>query len=333
MATPRKRTALIAAATCVVLFIYVTIKGPTERFIEDVPDDVDARSDHLSHCSRNLDKISEKFVELRIPEGTHGQGGGTGERESTDCIFSIMTDIDSTPLVQVLGYSMIKEKSKGLKVMLIPKKLDRGDVREDLEATGWIPVVVGPIYPTKLLKDEESLHSYMKLHMWAFTECKSIIYLDVATIATKNFDELHDLFKSTEISDFAAVFDSKNQLIDTAVMVFKPNLAEYHKLLKKMCTSKVKSNMATGYLTFDGLISQQYSLSMLNLPAKYNVDSNAWAKKSADEWQEQQKNTKIIHYTKDKPGMYVDLTGAVFDVWYYARNDMIEYLETHHTHE
>jgi hypothetical protein len=72
---------------------------------------------------------------------------------------------------------------------------------------------------------------------------------------------------------------------------------------------------------------------MINLPAKYNVDSNIWVKKSSEEWKEQQKNTKIIHYTHDKPGMYRDLTGDVFDVWYYARNDMIEYLETHHTHE
>jgi hypothetical protein len=323
---PRRRTALIAVFTCTVLFIYVTIKGPNERFFADVPDDVDARSDHLSHCS-NLDKLSATFTELRIPEGTHGQGGGTGERESTDCIFSIMTDIDYTPMAQVLGYSLIKEKSRGLKVMLIPKKLDRGDVREDLEATGWIPVVVQPIYPTKLLKDEELLHSYMKLHMWAFTECKSIIYVDVPTIATKNFDELHELIKSTEISNFAALLDKKSELVDTAVMVLKPNLDEYHKLLKSMCNSNNKA------LTFDGIISHYYSESMINLPAKYNVDSNIWVKKSSEEWKEQQKNTKIIHYTHDKPGMYRDLTGDVFDVWYYARNDMIEYLETHHTHE
>lgn len=325
---PRRRTALIAVFICTILFIYVTIKGPNEGFYADVPDDVDARSDHLSHCSRNLDKLSETFIELRIPEGTHGQGGGTGQRESTDCIFSIMTDIDLTPMAQVLGYSLIREKSKGLKAMFIPKKLDRGDVREDLESTGWIPVVVQPIYPTKLMKNEEFLYAFMKLHMWAFTECKSIIYVDVPTIATKNFDELHELFKSTEISNLAAMVDKKSQLVDTAVMVLKPNLDEYHKLLKSMCNSNNKDS------TFDGVLSRYYSLqSMIDLPAKYNVDSNIWVKKSSEEWQEQQKNTKIIHYTHDKPGMYRDLAGDVFDVWYYARNDMIEYLETHHTHE
>ena len=166
--------------------------------------------------------------------------------------------------------------------------------------------------------------------MWAFTECKSIIYLDVASLATKNFDELHDLFKSTEISPFASAFNKKSQLIDSAVMVIKPNLFEYHKLLKSMCDSKFAYNKA---FAFDGLISQHYSHSMLNLPSKYTADSNGWVNKPAEEWKQLLKNTKIIHYTKDKPGVYGDLPGHVFEVWYFARNDMIEYLETHHTHE
>ena len=176
--------------------------------------------------------------------------------------------------VRVLGLSLKLSGTQHEMVVLCTEDVPEEN-RRILEGDGWtvksIKTTSSP-YENHL---ERFDNVFTKLSIWTLTEYRRIVYLDSDTVVYANIDELFHCGK------FCAAY-RHSDLFNSGVLVVKPDILEYHKLISKVGLYPSYDGADEGFLNYyyhSLLFAPMFNASNphneeepMRLPAGYNAD-------------------------------------------------------------
>ncbi|GAA5845270.1 hypothetical protein JCM9279_004826 [Rhodotorula babjevae] len=236
------------------------------------------------------------------------------EQHPEQCGYAaLLCDDELLPALEVLIYSLRQTGTPHPVVVLALPHVSEA-ARQDLRLLADDVIAVDQLaYPyegkVKLELGINKQCRYSKLHLWAQTQFKSMIYLDVDTAVVKNIDHLF----STE-TVFAGVKDI-GDVYNTGVLVFKPSKATFNDMMDTYLTAPSYNRGDQGFLNWYfsnrtttglGVIGPAY-----NVPAK--LKGFAIGKKLID-------NAFVYHFTAEtKPWSFHHFYHRDWKVNYHPR--------------
>ncbi|GAA5912955.1 hypothetical protein JCM8208_002413 [Rhodotorula glutinis] len=236
------------------------------------------------------------------------------EQHPEQCGYAaLLCDDELLPALEVLIYSLRQTGTPHPIVVLALPHVSEA-ARQDLRLLADDVIAVDQLaYPyegkVKLELGINKQCRYSKLHLWAQTQFKSMIYLDVDTAVVKNIDHL---FSSKTV--FAGVKDI-GDVYNTGVLVFKPSKATFNDMMDTYLTAPSYNRGDQGFLNWYfsnrtttglGVIGPAY-----NVPAK--LKGFAIGKKLID-------NAFVYHFTAEtKPWSFHHFYHRDWKVNYHPR--------------
>lgn len=178
----------------------------------------------------------------------------------------------------------------------LPMNTSSPEYRE-LLAGGWKRCVVGPIVPPTKARLWEK---FAFLHLWAFTNYRTIVYMDSDTYPTSN--GIDDLIRmDMQGKKLGATRDILGRdwvkTFNAGVLLFYPSAAEYERLI-----GLLEGGIKYDYIRGDqGFLNEVYKDGWHEIGFVNNANLALYVEKREFWDQHNQSDINIIHYTVSKP--------------------------------
>ena len=217
------------------------------------------------------------------------------------------------PGIEALGHSLIQTGTEFPLVVMVTPEVP-APARQRLLAHGFIIRDIAPIANPR--PDRELLYprfalTYSKLRAFDLTEYDKIVLLDADTVVLRNVDELFERPAIAAASDFFMP-----DRFNSGVMVIKPDHELFAKLLGALAEAPTYDGGDQGFL--NSYWPDWWSMPVEHrLPAAYNIHHFIFQFMSAhpDFGKQFIADTRIVHYTLQKPWMGFTITGGS-SVWW-----------------
>ena len=176
--------------------------------------------------------------------------------------------------VRVLGLSLKLSGTQREMVVLCTDDVS-AENRKILEGDGWKIKQTNAIATPYTNHAKQYNKVFTKLLVWTLTEYRRIVFMDSDTLVYDNIDELF------RCGSFCAAY-RHSDLFNSGVLVVKPDLIEYHRLINKIGIYPSYDNADQGFLNYyyqSLIFAPLFNASdhhnqeePMRLPAAYNAD-------------------------------------------------------------
>lgn len=217
------------------------------------------------------------------------------------------------PGVEVLGQSIRESGSSEALVLMATPDVSR-QALSGLAARGWQICGIQPIANPatehiRLFKRYK--HSFTKLRVFELTDLDKVVFLDADTVVLQNVD---DLFTRPSIAAAPDFFMPDH--FNSGVMVLEPSGELFGRLMQALATAETYDGGDQGFLnTF--WADWWFMPAEHRLPPTYNMPHFNFQFMHTHPGLRAHflKQTKIVHYTLQKPWLNFMLTGGA-DTWW-----------------
>lgn len=217
------------------------------------------------------------------------------------------------PGVEVLGQSL-RESGSSQDLVLMATPDVPGDARKRLASRGWQVREVLPI--TNLYTDDQRLfsrfkHSFTKLRVFELTDLEKVVFLDADTVVLQNVDEL---FARPAIAAAPDFFMPDH--FNSGVMVLEPSADLFAELLEALAVAPTYDGGDQGFL--NSYWADWWAMPVEHrLAPGYNMPHFNFQFMHAHSGLNRHflEQTKIVHYTLQKPWLSFMLTGGSNAWW------------------
>ncbi|GAA6004462.1 uncharacterized protein JCM10292_007082 [Rhodotorula paludigena] len=275
---------------CLVLFLVVAAFVPWQRLPETLRASGPRPTSIKAVLPKQVQSLGAGFSATTSAEPAYDP---VCEENPEQCAYTAMLcDDELIPALRVLIYSLRQTGTlHPIVVLVLPHVTAAAQQELWLLADDVVPVDQLAYPYEKKVKLELGINKqcrYSKLHLWAQTQYKSLIYLDVDTAVVKNIDHL---FSTT--TTFAGVKDL-GDVINTGVLVFKPSQATFNDMMDTYLTAPSYNRGDQGFLNWYFTNHSTTGVTVLgpayNVPAK--LKGFAIGKQLID-------NAFVYHYTAE----------------------------------
>lgn len=225
-----------------------------------------------------------------------------GFQKSDYAIVTTLFTDSYAPAVATLGHSLRKTNTMArLIVLYLPSHISR-EALCIATSSGFVPHPVERIPPKDggSGMDPHFLDTYTKLQLWRLdtlpNPVRALVYLDSDTLALRNFDELfllpHHFAAAPDIWPETHGFVT---LINSGVMFIRPDAALYDAMVESIPQARYQRRMGD-----QGFLDQFFATDVVRLPYAYNANI-AIKMRSQQTWAGIKNETRLIHYTVEKP--------------------------------
>jgi len=220
---------------------------------------------------------------------------------------------DYVPGVEVLGQSIVESGSSEARVLMATPDVPENAL-ERLAARGWEICGVSPIHNP--CKDDPQLferhkHSFTKLRAFDLAGLDKVVFLDADTVVLRNVDDLFDRPALAAAPDFFMP-----DRFNSGVMVLAPSRELFGRLMDALAGARTYDGGDQGFLnTF--WPDWWHMPAEHRLPPSYNMPHFNFQFMQAHPGLRRHflGETKIVHYTLQKPWQSFMLTGGANTWW------------------
>jgi lipopolysaccharide biosynthesis glycosyltransferase len=217
------------------------------------------------------------------------------------------------PGIEALGQSLIQTGTAVPLVVMVTPEVPTA-ARQRLSGRGFILRDIEPIKNPR--PDCELLYprfalTYTKLRVFDLAEYDKVVWLDADTVVLRNIDELFDRPCIAAASDFFMP-----DRFNSGVMVLDPSPELFNKLMVSLASCPTYDGGDQGFL--NSFWSDWWAMPVEHrLPAVYNIHHFIFQFMAAHPGFGKQfmADTRIIHYTLQKPWLGFTITGGS-SVWW-----------------